>query len=132
MCTQSVHYTLTAFKSCKNIIIFYSFYFCFILKVFQLMICFAQINMTEVLKASELRVPMPPENMSINRDRSGEHHQNMDGPPQPAHAHFTPPTSVSDLELLQHRVNWGTFSKLSKKVYLYKIITTLVVLLLSL
>jgi len=76
------------------------------------MICFAQINMTEVLKASELRVPMPPENMSINRDRSGEHHQNMDGPPQPAHAHFTPPTSVSDLELLQHRVNWGTFSKL--------------------
>lgn len=79
------------------------------------MICFAQINMTEVLKASELRVPMPPENMSINRDRSGEHHQNMDGPPQPAHAHFTPPTSVSDLELLQHRVNWGTFSKLTKK-----------------
>jgi len=82
------------------------------------MICFAQINMTEVLKASELRVPMPPENMSINRDRSGEHHQNMDGPPQPAHAHFTPPTSVSDLELLQHRVNWGTFSKLPK-IYIY-------------
>lgn len=89
------------------------------MKVFQLMICFAQINMTEVLKASELRVPMPPENMSINRDRSGEHHQNMDGPPQPAHAHFTPPTSVSDLELLQHRVNWGTFSKLTKKVLLF-------------
>ena len=84
------------------------------------MICFAQINMTEVLKASELRVPMPPENMSINRDRSGEHHQNMDGPPQPAHAHFTPPTSVSDLELLQHRVNWGTFSKslYKKKVFI--------------
>lgn len=75
--------------------------------------------MTEVLKASELRVPMPPENMSINRDRSGEHHQNMDGPPQPAHAHFTPPTSVSDLELLQHRVNWGTFSKLSKKSIIF-------------
>lgn len=89
----------------------------FVLKGFQLMICFAQINMTEVLKASELRVPMPPENMSINRDRSGEHHQNMDGPPQPAHAHFTPPTSVSDLELLQHRVNWGTFSKLLIIVY---------------
>lgn len=98
---------------------FIVFYFCFILKVFQLMICFAQINMTEVLKASELRVPMPPENMSINRDRSSEHHQNMDGPPQPAHAHFTPPTSVSDLELLQHRVNWGTFSKLTKNVYFY-------------
>lgn len=75
--------------------------------------------MTEVLKASELRVPMPPENMSINRDRSGEHHQNMDGPPQPAHAHFTPPTSVSDLELLQHRVNWGTFSKLIENKYYY-------------